>query len=390
MKLQSRFDGWSKTGSAVVLAALLLIMALTAAMSIARIDPSGGQFQPQATHASGQEPVGDAALYRRIATDVAAGKPYYASAARHHRENSYPLKPFVTVRFPTLAVLSAWLGPTLTQLAMVMLLAATAYAWHVRMQAMLPGSNAGPWIVGLIIASGAVLCSGTLLTFHESWAAMLIALSLALWRPGFFAASVIAGLVAVLFRDLAIPYLLLMAVAALIERRWRETAAWTGAIAIVAALLCLHGSAVAGVVQPGDLSSQGWNGMRGWPFYVATIMQTSLLIILPDRLAQALVPLCLFGWIAWKSDYGLRLAGLMCGYGLMLMLFARQENYYWSLLTVPLLFTGLALAPSAVHRLSMQIDPEATARVVGNLRAAMTTARRFINAPLGANPTSQL
>ena len=378
--MASRFDGWSRTASALVAGLLVLVVCATGAMNIATIDPAGGNV---VTRAADGEPMSDVKLYRSISDDVRAGGNYYASVARHHREHGYPLKPFVVVRLPALAYVSAAIGAKGMQLAMLLLVAAAGYAWFLRLQGLMPLAPRHI-MVGLIGMSGAALCSDVLLAFHESWSAVFIALSLALWRPGAFAASVAAGLAAALFRDLALAYLVLMAAAALMERRWQELAAWTGAAAIMAGVLVLHANAVAAVVLPGDLASQGWNSMKGWPYYVAAVINTSLFILFPAGLAQALVPVSLFGWIAWRSELGLRVTGLLAGYATLLMLFARQENFYWSLLTTPLLASGLVLAALALHRLAMQINPETTLRAVAALKAGVSSVRQLLTAPPAA------
>ena len=365
MSFESRFDGWSRTASALVLAALLLVAGLTGAMAIKPIDVTGGM---QATAADGED-MSDVKLYRSIIEDVRAGENYYRSAARHHREYGYALQPFVTVRLPAVALLSAYLGWAAMLGAALALVAAVSWVWNQRLKDLEPKRAAQYWPV-MIGASALLVCSPVLLTFHESWAGLLIALSLGLRRPGVFGASVAVGLAAAVVRDLAVAYLLLMAAAALIERRWLETCAWSGAIAVMAVVLALHAQAVGAVVLPGDLVSQGWNGQLGWPFYLAAVVKTSFLIIFPERLAHALVPLCLFGWLSWRSDLALRTLGLLAGYAAMLMLFARQENAYWSVLTTPLLFAGLVPAVLAIRQLIVQADPEVATR----LRAALDRA----------------
>ena len=75
---------------------------------------------------------------------------------------------------------------------------------------------------------------------HEVWAGLLISLSLALRRPERFGLAVAAGLAAVLIRELAAPYLVVMAVTALAGRHWREAAAWALALLLFAAALAFH------------------------------------------------------------------------------------------------------------------------------------------------------
>ena len=96
--------------------------------------------------------------------------------------------------------------------------------------------------------------------FHEVWAALLIALSLASYRLSHWSISVLLGLAACLFRELALPFLGAMAVFAVYERKYRELAGWVAGIAVFCGLFGWHLSVAATLHQPGDLVSRGWLG----------------------------------------------------------------------------------------------------------------------------------
>ena len=286
----------------------------------------------------------DPALYQRVIDDVAAGQNYYDAVATEHRVGHFPLKPFVTVRLPTLALLSARLGPDVMRAMLVALIVMTVLAWRM---ALAKQNVPRPIVYGSVImiaGSGAILALPVLGLFHESWAALLIALSLALRRSINVAASVALGLAALLVRETALPYALLMLALAAWDGRWREVAGWLSAILVFAAYLYLHALAVASVVKPDDLATQGWTGMGGWPLYLSTMAHSTPLAFLPQWVAAAVVPISLFGWAGWRSEIGLRGAGLLLGYGLMIALFARADTFYWGLLMTPLLLAGSVLA----------------------------------------------
>jgi hypothetical protein len=184
-----------------------------------------------------------------------------------------------------------------------------------------------------------------LVLFHESWAALLIALSLALWQPGRWRVAVIIGIIATFFRETAAAYLLLMLAGAIFDRRWREAFGWGAGLLIFTWVLWLHAGAVAGVTSAADAASPGWSGLGGWPLFLSAVKASSPLTIAPTWIAQLLIPLSLIGWASWANPVGLRVTGLLCGYGLMIMLFARPDNWYWALLLCPLLLAGLGLIP---------------------------------------------
>ena len=327
------FEGWPRAQSLVVLLLLGLIMGLSSAMS----EP------PPAPVPVKDVSFSDADLYRAATMAVAGGQNYYDFIVQAHRDHDYPLKPFVTVRSPLLAVFSGTLGPLATRLTLIALIVATSIAWYGRLRSSLPLLAAFGGAV-LIAVAGALLDGGSRNVFHESWAGLLIALSLALRTPERYWAAVALGLIATLIREFAIAYLVMMLVCALYERRFHEALLWCGAIIASGLAIAGHAFILSLYVLPGDFSSQGWSGLGGWSFYLYATRQSTMLIFPPQLLGQALVPLCLFGWLCLRSGVGFRVFGFLVGYGLMLMLFARPVNFYWALLEAPLLPAGFVFS----------------------------------------------
>jgi hypothetical protein len=345
-RFADRFDGLPPRACAGILLALLLTICacMVAAPSIPQIEtpiPRGVQDYK----------ITDNDLYSRIIDGVARGGNYYEVATRLQRENGFPLKPFVTVRSPVLAWLSATLGPVLMRVAMLALIG-SVLVFAIRAQFTgVPGPMSGLSALGILGVSVIPLSLSAQMLFHESWAALLMALSLALRSADRFKLSVAIGLAAVLFRDLALPFLLLMGLLAAWERRWPEARAWLLAIALAVAAYAGHALSVAAFVLPDDGHSPGWTGLGGLPLLMMSLSRTSMLLGAPGWLAGLLLPLSLLGWIGWKNPCGLRITGLWLGYAAMLMLFARPATFYWALLITPIQLTGLAFAPSAINSL---------------------------------------
>lgn len=336
MTLPTRLDGLSQTMRVAVVALLLGLSAASALLPETPLRVAKTEHQRKTT---------DPELYRHIIARVAHGEPYYAAAAAEQRASGFPLRPFVTVRLPTLATLSAWLGNGGTLFALAILSFATILAWIVRLRAEIRGWQA-QFAMGLVMMPCLMVVTPVIALFHESWAALLMALSLGLWRPGRWIPSVIAGLAACLFRETALPFLLLMGSAAALERRWREVAGWAMALAAFGLALWFHAGAVAAIGRPGDLASPGWSGLGGWPLFVSAFTSATLLAAAPVWLAKLLIPLSLVGWGIWRHPLALRVAGLCVGYAALLMLFARPDTWYWALMPAPLLLAGLAFVPS--------------------------------------------
>ena len=341
----TRFSGWSRSLALATIAALIVLLA------VASWSPSAGPA-PKVRATAAQH--SDLQLYRDIITRVGAGENYYAATADELRKGNYPLKPFITFRLPTHATIYAALGEQAMVVIFWILSAALMLAWWVRLRPCLPR---------LLLASAMVLIAGGLGgllqpqtgLFHESWAALLLALMIAVHRPGRIWPAVLAGGVALMIRELALPMILAMGGLALIEKRWREVAAWAAVVTLFGAYLAVHAHWVDQVVLPADPPSPGWSSMLGLQFALKSIAKVTFGIRLPTALASILLILSLFGWASVRSGWALRVGILLAGYGSMLALLARTDTFYWALIAAPLSFAGLVFLPKAIVDLAKAI-----------------------------------
>jgi hypothetical protein len=306
---------------ALLIIATLLLMALGL---------MGGALPDRAVQRAGPTDLG---LYADAVQAARHPSTWYATVTAEQRAQGYPLKPFVAVRPPTLAFgLAALPDVAARRLALDALALGVLIAWAVCLKPMLPPVGLG--LAVLTLATGLMpVLAGQAYLMHETWAGLLIALSLALRRPGAVGWSLAAGLAAVLIRELAAPYLVVMAVMALHERRRGEALAWSAALAAFALVLGLHGRMVGLNTLPTDLHSQGWLALGGWPFVLHALQWNAVLAAGPAWLAAVLVPLALAG----AAISGGRLGLTVLGYACALPVFGRPENAYWGLVLTPLL-----------------------------------------------------
>jgi hypothetical protein len=233
------------------------------------------------------------------------------------------------------------------------LAAAVVGAWTLRLQSV----QAGPaWLAGtalvLFTGVGVTMAGGGASLFHEAWAGLLIALSLALRTDRRFVLAALVGLLACMIRELAMPYLAVMVVLALAERRRREAAAFAAALGLALCLLALHARAVLSLVTPTDLASASWVEFGGWAFVLETAKWNLLAVLGGSWLGAVVLPLSLVGAAGLRTGLGLRLAAILVGYTLGFMAIGRPENGYWGLLVTPLAAVGLCLAPRALADLA--------------------------------------
>ena len=330
-------------------AARLVLLAVVA-VGVFGMLATAGPLQPVKT---ATQPVQrDAELYRAVAKRISIQQSYYNAVAVEHRARGYPLKPFVTVRPPLLATATAFAGGIATVervFLLVVLITAIVMALTLRAAVSAPAVR----FAAMALCSVALVAIAVpeLAIWHEAWAATLIALALAVRRPHRWGLSVGLGLTAAVLRELALPFLAVMAFCAASERHWREAIAWVAAIGGALLALGIHARHVAGIVRADDLVSPGWEGGGGWPFVVAMLGQSTVFAVLPATLVALAVPLALLGWVGWDTPMGRRAALWSLGMITAFMFVGRVDNFYWGMMLATTLPIGLAFAPRALFDL---------------------------------------
>ena len=349
--------------------AVLLALAATLAWSAVAVPQMrSGEVKAQVTKAenNGKKGIGDYELYRRIYKRVEAGENYYEAAVTEQRANRYPVKPFVTFRLPTLAYFQSVLGlPALGHLLVGLLVVSIGlYLPLTQDRTRLAERAAGALA---LLAGGASLFARQGPLSHESVAGILLTLALLSYRTTNFWPSLILAALALAVRELALPFVLLWLVLALVARRWRE-AGWVAVVICLFGLgLWLHSLGVASVIGEGGLTSPGWKAMAGPALPLMGMVRMTPLLALPTWLAAPLAVLPLLGWVS----LGGKRAGFAClafaGFFVMMALFARPENYYWIMIVLPLYAAGLAFAPRAVADLVAAARGKVASRDEGHI-----------------------
>ncbi len=333
---------------AAAILALLLLISLTALVS-------PGPPPVQSTTHGGIAKVDDRAdvlFYQSVVAGLRGGGDYYQVAADQQRASGYPMRPFVTMRLPTLAVVQAALPDWATILLLYALVAGVLLAWLARFKPMF--TRTPPLIIALVLigCGSLVYVRADLAAFHEIWAGLLIALSLALWQPDKWLAAVALGACAMLVRETAALYAIVMMGMAVVSGRRREAVGWFAALSILAIVVAAHAHAWSLVARPDDPVGQGWSGMLGFGFFVKTITLLTALDAFPLWIGAPLVVLALFGWAVLPDAIGLRALAVFGAYALLIALFCRTDTYYWGLLVAPVILAGLAFVPDGLRDLA--------------------------------------
>ncbi|WP_235519619.1 hypothetical protein [Sphingomonas sp. Leaf22] len=302
-------------------------------------------------------------VYASVVDGLRSGGDYYAVAAQELRADRAPLHPFPAIRLPTLSVVQAALPDFVSILLLIAIAAATGLAWSRRIGGWF--ERGPPRIAALFLLAGGMVAfvQPSLVAFHELWAGLLIAWSLAIRREDRWVEAVALALCAMVIRETAALYALAMLAAALRDGRRREALGWVAALLVFVAVLLLHARAVALVAGPLDAVSPGWGRLHGPGLFASGMARSTALIILPWWLGAPLAMLAMLGWAAAPGPLGRRAALTFGGYALAIAVFARTDNFYWALAAAPAYLVGMAFLPDAVRDLARPILDRRRVRV---------------------------
>jgi hypothetical protein len=291
---------------------------------------------------------GDVALYRAEIARIHAGEDYYQVAGEELVARNYPTRSVFNWRTP----LPMWLIGKLPAVVLgKMLLCGLALA--VLLLAFEATSREEPNIYRraaplVVLLIGALLpcILGDLFVMPVLWAGTLIALSLCAYGVGQPALGVAAGLAAVFFRELALPYCVLAAALAWRHRRRRELAAWFAGLAAWAVFFGLHAWHVHQIVPPGALAHrQGWIQLGAAPFVLATVQANACLLLVPSWVTVLYFVAAMLGLAGWNTPMGERVGLSLCLFVAAFSIVGQDFNRYWGMMIAPLLCFGAVRAP---------------------------------------------
>ena len=345
------FAGTSKRRAAIVASLLVaLLIAAFTALATPRVttDPT--------------EQFGELILYEGVIAGIEAGGDYYQLTADTLRAVGAPLRPFTSFRLPTHAVVQAALPPIVTLALLYLLALGVAAAWWTRLKPAFARPPARTAAMLLLAGGMIVVAQGGLVALHEIWAAQLIALALAVRRPGRWVEATALALVAMLVRETAALFAVVMLLAAWRDGERREAVGWGIALAGFVLAIVAHAWAVAQVVGPLDPPATDWLGLLGPGGFVRSLVEATSFRLLPLALAAPLVALALFGWASWRDPLASRAFATFAAYALAIASVAQPGNSL-GLLIAPIFLVGLAFAPDGVRDLAAALLDRRRVRV---------------------------
>lgn len=347
-----RFAAWPKGQARLGLAVLAALLVLSALVPISR--GLGRDFVPSLIEGGPPRTKlrdDDLTVYDHVIARLQRGESYYPAAAAEHRIVGFPLTPGLAVRLPTLVWFYALIGEQGERIFAILLLIAALIVWWRRL-GQEPGVKDRRLLGMALIAVNAVLVLNVYFyRMHELPAGMLLAIAFGLHRPRKWFPAIVPAAAALAIRELALPFILLMAAMAVWRRDLREAAAWSLLALVFLVGLAAHLHFVAEQVRPGDYVSNSWFALRGLSGWLENMIFPSNLRYLPPFIAGPLVILILLGWAGWRSAAGTFGTLLFIGYGLAFTVAGRDENYYWGMMIMPTFALGLMFTPMAARGL---------------------------------------
>ncbi|MFE8034920.1 hypothetical protein [Thiohalocapsa marina] len=338
-----RYAGWPSWLARLALLAIALLIGYGLLLDVEPL------HEPEVQVSSGSAgDRGDIALYRRVVERMQGGEDFYTATGDEQHQRNYPTKPFLAWRLPTLAWVISNLGEVWAANLLRFVALVAVLAWIMELKDL--GLRRREVIGGALLAYSSLVIALPPPTYylHECWAATFMALSLAV-RQRCWPLGVFFGLVALAFRELALPFVLAMAVCALWEGRHREAAWWGAGIIAFALGLAAHAWVVSGHVPPDGLQGASWLAFGGWHFVLSASQWNVLIVAAGPWLAAFWLPLALLGAAARRDPLGTRLMLLVAGYSAAFLFVGRDNNGYWGIIYAPLVAISVTFAPAGLR-----------------------------------------
>jgi hypothetical protein len=293
----------------------------------------------------------DFTLFRRLGTRVRSAENYYDAAFTEMRAHGFPTGSVFNFRIPTFAWVLGALPDDRWARALLGMLGFGALGLLGFAECRERGWQAG--VLAVILAFGTVRwCLDPDGPYSpELWASMLIALSLALYGLGRTNLAAALGILALLFRELALPYCVLACLLSLRRRRWQEALVWLAGLASFGIFLGWHAHEVHQHMTADDLQRSDWLCLGGLKFVLVTARMNDYIYSAPGWVVALYLGFGLVGLIGRSGDRGLLAAATVLAYVAAFSIVGNPYNCYWGLIYAPILALGVARSPFVLGNL---------------------------------------
>ena len=330
--------------------AALILLCLTACIAgTLRIAPRQTLI-PQSYNAKNAG-ASDMALYQKTVQRIHSGENYYSALGGVLRSARRPTSSVLNWRTPLHLTMVgrlpnlAWSRAILAGLGLLALLSAfaimaqTEFAVLAAVQVLL---MFGPLLV-CFTAEG--------IFFAEVWAGVLIAASVGAYAMGARPLGIGLALMALFFRELALPYVLVCGLLAWHEKKRPEVLAFAiGTLAYIA-YFAAHAMKVNSLLTPADLPNPaGWLQFGGIAFLLRA-SSVGWLMVLPPWVTAIYLPVSVLGLAGWTHAIARRVALTVGAYLAAFSIVGHFVNLYWGELYTTLLSFGAVQGGVSLYEL---------------------------------------
>lgn len=309
-----------------------------------------------------QAPAPDLVIYQNVVRRVHGGDGYYAALANELRSHGFPTCSILNWRTP-LHVTGIASLPSLTWargLLMAGSVAATAMAIAVTFY---EGSLPMALVQGAMMLGAFLVCfvpAGVY--FADIWSGMFISISIQAYAFNRWQMAVGWGAIALFFRELALPYVLISLLIAWRRKHKAELMAWFAAMAAYTLYVLFHAHSVLSQLTTSEMCSPvGWLQFGG----IDSVLRMSRVgwLLAMNPWATALYLCCaLLGLAGWNSGVGRRVGLTVAVYLILFAAVGLPGNFYWGAIYAPLLAFGIAWSGPAMRDLLRVLSADEASR----------------------------
>jgi hypothetical protein len=327
----TRYASLSRRQASLVLAAFVVFTVWGVAISWRR--------QPKLSSGEGE---GDLALYSHVVQRLSHGEGYYDSLGSELRAREYPTRSPFNWRTPLHLEILAHLPETAW--GQYLLGSGALFAIGLAVAAPFRSGEYGLVIWQALLLGFPLAISGMypVYFFAEMWTGVAISISVGLYAVGWRKLGAGTGVLALFFRELALPYVLIGLVLAWRQKKKSELWTWIAGLAAFSFYFGLHVMAVASRVPSSDHVPEvsRWIQFGGLRFLLIT-SRVGLLQLYPFWWAAIYLPCALLGLAGWRHPLAGRVLATVVAYLLAFSVIGiPSANYYWGAVYAPLLAFG--------------------------------------------------
>lgn len=293
----------------------------------------------------------DMALYEKTVQRIHRGENYYSALGAVLRSAERPTRSPLNWRTPLHLTLVGLLPDLIWSRAI--LAGVGLLALLLAFTTMSLAEFAGLAVVQVLLMLGPLLVCFTPegIFFAEVWAGALIAASVGAYAIESRPLGISLALLALFFRELALPYVLVCSLLAWKGKKRSEVLVFAAGILAYLAYYAAHVLKVNSLLTPADLPNPaGWVQFGG----IAFLLRTSCvgwLMILPPWITAIYLPVSVLGLAGWTHTIARRVALTVGAYLAAFSVVGHFVNLYWGALYAPLLPFGAVFGGVSLYEL---------------------------------------